>query len=101
MEAIANDLPVMTMPGDLMRGRHSRAILTMMGIMETIAGTLDEYIDLAVRLGTESQFRKKVRDKISQNKHKVFRDTSCIKGLEAFLKKKVAAVLQNEERGAP
>jgi predicted O-linked N-acetylglucosamine transferase (SPINDLY family) len=95
MEALANDLPVVSMPGDLMRGRHSHAILTMMGTTETIAGTLDEYIDLAVRLGTECQFRKRVREKISKNKHKVYRDSSCINALEAFLKKKVAAALQN------
>ena len=95
MEAIANDLPVVTMPGDLMRGRHSHAILTMMGVTETIAESLDEYIDLAVRLGRESQFRSEIKEKISRNKHRVYQDTSCIKGLEAFLEKKVVASLQN------
>ena len=95
MEAIANDLPVVTMPGDLMRGRHSHAIMTMMGVTETIAGALDEYIDLAVRLGRESQFRSEIKEKISRNKHRVYQDTSCIKGLEAFLEKKVVASLQN------
>jgi protein O-GlcNAc transferase len=95
MEAIANDLPVVTMPGDLMRGRHSHAILTMMGVTETIAESLDEFIDLAVRLGRKSQFRSEIKEKISQNKHKLYRDTSCIKGLEAFIEEKVAASLQN------
>jgi protein O-GlcNAc transferase len=101
MEAIANDLPVVTMPGDLMRGRHSYAIMTMMGVTETIAESLDEFIDLAVRLGRDSQFRSEIKEKISQNKHKVYRDTSCIKGLEAFLKEKVAASLEIQERGFP
>jgi protein O-GlcNAc transferase len=101
MEAIANDLPVVTMPGDLMRGRHSHAIMTMMGVTETIAESLDEYIDLAVRLGRERQFRSEIKEKISQNKHRIYRDTPCVKGLEAFIEEKVAESLEIQERGVP
>jgi len=47
-----NDLPIVTLHGELMRGRHSAAILNMMGTKDTIASTLDEYIELAIRLGS-------------------------------------------------
>jgi predicted O-linked N-acetylglucosamine transferase (SPINDLY family) len=84
-EAIAWSLPVVTLPGDLMRGRHSAAILSMMGVTETIASTLDEYVELAVRLGLDSDWRGQVTQKITLNKHKIYKDKNCISALEDFL----------------
>ena len=88
-EAIASNLPVVTMPTELMRGRHSSAILTMMGVTETIASTLDEYIKLAIRLGKDLEWRRRISDKISVNKHRVYRDKTCIAALENFLEKTI------------
>ncbi|MBL1211012.1 MAG: glycosyltransferase, partial [Geminocystis sp. GBBB08] len=51
LEAIACNLPVVTCPGELMRGRHSYGILKMLGVTETIASCEEEYIEIAVRLG--------------------------------------------------
>ena len=50
LESLANDLPIVTMPGEQMRGRHSAAILQMMGVTDTIAQTLDDYVAMAARL---------------------------------------------------
>ena len=36
-----------------MRGRHSAAILRMMGVTETVATTIDEYVAIAARLGQD------------------------------------------------
>ena len=85
LEAIACNLPVVTLPGKLMRGRHSAAILSMMGMTETIAKTLDEYIELAVKLGKDLKWRKQISEKIAENKHRIYRDISCITALEDFL----------------
>jgi protein O-GlcNAc transferase len=86
-EAIVYNLPIVTLPGKLMRGRHTSAILTMMGVMETIASTQDEYVELAVRLGVDSEWRKQISDKIATNKHRVYRDKTCITALEDFLER--------------
>ena len=53
LEALAQDLPVVTFQGELMRGRVSAGILRMMGMPETIAETLDDYVALAVRIGRD------------------------------------------------
>ena len=37
LESLAHGLPIVTLPGPLMRGRHTMAILKMMGVTETIA----------------------------------------------------------------
>jgi predicted O-linked N-acetylglucosamine transferase (SPINDLY family) len=94
LEAMAHDLPIVTLPGDLMRGRHSYAILTMAGIHEMIAQDIDQYVSLAVRLGTDSNWRRQISEKISRLKSKVYCDTDCIRGLEDFLKQAVSSYAQ-------
>jgi predicted O-linked N-acetylglucosamine transferase (SPINDLY family) len=57
LEAIACRLPIVTLPGQFMRGRQSCAILTEFGVTETIAGDKSDYIDIAIRLGVEHAWR--------------------------------------------
>jgi len=85
MESLAHDLPIVTTPGALMRGRHSAAILEMMGVTETIAQTLDDYVSMAVSLGADPAKRQAVRRKIADSKHRSYRDRICITALEDFL----------------
>ena len=47
------DLPIVTMAGEFMRGRHGAAILTMMGVTDTVTASIDDYVATAVRLGRE------------------------------------------------
>jgi protein O-GlcNAc transferase len=89
LEAIACDLPVVTMQGDLMRGRHSSAILTMMGMTETVTKTVDEYVALAVKLGLDIDFRDEISEEIAKKKDLIYRDMTCVKALEEFLEKTV------------
>jgi predicted O-linked N-acetylglucosamine transferase (SPINDLY family) len=91
LEALACNLPIATMAGKLMRGRHTHAILKMMDFNETEARDIDEYIAIASRLGTDSEWRKHVSEEISKRKHLAYRDTTCIRGLEEFLKTAVAS----------
>jgi predicted O-linked N-acetylglucosamine transferase (SPINDLY family) len=88
-EALACDLPIVTLPGDLMRGRHSSAILTMIGVTETIASSLDEYVSLAVKLGVDAEWRNYISDKISKTKHLAYRDKTCVFALEEFLEQAI------------
>jgi protein O-GlcNAc transferase len=94
LDAITCDLPVVTMPGNFMRGRQSLAMLTMMGVTETIGATVDDYVSLAVRLGSDSNWRHQLTRKIAENKKKLFRDMTCIKDLEAFIEAAVSRHLR-------
>jgi protein O-GlcNAc transferase len=84
-EAIACNLPVITMPGSLMRQRHCAGILTMMGVTDTVASSHDEYVDMAVRLGKDTALRGQISQKIAVQKHRLYNDKACIRGLEDFL----------------
>ncbi len=53
LESLPLRLPVVTLPTGTMRGRHSTAILTQMGVTDTIASTIDDYVAMAVRLGRD------------------------------------------------
>jgi len=88
-EALDCNLPVMTLPGALMRQRHCAGILSMMGLTETIASSVDEYIEIAVRLGRDSEWRSHIAEKIQMSKHKIYRDEDSIRALEEFLFKAV------------
>jgi predicted O-linked N-acetylglucosamine transferase (SPINDLY family) len=84
--AIACNLPVVTCAGEFMRGRHSYGILKMLGVEDTIAENEAEYIDIAVKLGNNCQWRQTIGDKIKANQDKIFNDLECIKGLEKFFR---------------
>ena len=72
-----------------MRARHSYGILRMIGVTETIAETEAEYIEIAVRLGLDNKWRQVIRDQITANKHRLFNDRECIKGLENFFQETI------------
>ncbi len=84
-EAIATGLPVVTSPGKFMRGRHSAAMLTMMGLEETLAGSLDRYVEIAVRLGRDAAWRAAVTEKTRARSAVIYDDETPIRDLEAFL----------------
>lgn len=87
LEALAYDIPIVTMPGELMRGRHTMAILTMMGIDVTIATNIEDYVQIAVRLGQDAQYRQQISQLVAQNKHLLSGDLEPVTALENFLLK--------------
>jgi protein O-GlcNAc transferase len=84
LEAIACQLPVVTCPGEFMRGRHSYAILKKLGITETIATDKNHYIEIAIRLGLDNQWRQTIKDYTKVNIDTVFNDRTSVESLERF-----------------
>jgi protein O-GlcNAc transferase len=85
LEALAQDLPVVTFQGALMRGRVSAGILRMMGMPETIAETIDDYVALAARMGKDAAWRAEIKQRVTSDKQRLYRDRACIAALEDFL----------------
>ncbi|BDI14801.1 hypothetical protein ANSO36C_06030 [Nostoc cf. commune SO-36] len=85
LESIAHNIPVVTLPGELMRGRHSLAILKMMGIEETIASSKAEYVQIAIRLGKDAKYRQYISQQVGENKHKLYGDLKPVRALEDFI----------------
>jgi predicted O-linked N-acetylglucosamine transferase (SPINDLY family) len=89
LEALSCGLPVVTLPGRFMRGRHAFAMLRRTGFTETVADTKDDYVNLAVRLGQDEEFRAEMRRRVSENRNRLFRDSEFILGLEDFYRSAV------------
>jgi protein O-GlcNAc transferase len=88
-EAIACNLPIVTLPGKLMRQRHCFAVLSMIGVKETVVSTIQDYVDLAVKLGKDAEYRRMISEKIADNKYRIHNDRTCITALEDFMEKAV------------
>jgi predicted O-linked N-acetylglucosamine transferase (SPINDLY family) len=84
LEALGCMLPVVTMPGEFMRGRHSYGCLRRIGVMDTVAQNVEDYIDIAVRLGLDEKWREAIKMKQESKLDKLYDDTDCISGLEEF-----------------
>ena len=62
-----------------------------MGVMDCVAATPEEYVDVAVRLGTEPDHRAEVRAKILAASDALFEDREAVANLEAFFQEAVAS----------
>jgi protein O-GlcNAc transferase len=87
LEALAQDVPVVSFAGELMRGRHSAAILTMLGLPELIAPTPDALVAQAIALGRDPAARQALRARIARDKHRLYRDHAAIDGLADYLER--------------
>jgi predicted O-linked N-acetylglucosamine transferase (SPINDLY family) len=79
-------VPLATLPGDFMRGRHSSAMFRMLGADELIAGSTGEYVQRLVQLGKDRAYRRHCADLFRNGRHRLCRDQSFIDALDAFLK---------------
>ena len=89
LEALAAGLPVVTLPGTLMRGRHSLAILRRAGIEYGIASDADHYVEIAIRLGRDETERREVSLAALAGMSRIHADTDAVPALEDFLEAEV------------
>jgi predicted O-linked N-acetylglucosamine transferase (SPINDLY family) len=85
LEGLIHNLPIVTLAGEMMRGRHAAAILQMMDVRGTTARTVDEYVSIAGLLGRDNRRRIALSAEIAAKKHRIYRDRDCIRALETFL----------------
>jgi predicted O-linked N-acetylglucosamine transferase (SPINDLY family) len=83
-EALGIGVPVVTMPGAFMRGRVTLGCYRQMGFEELIAGSAEQYVEIAVRLASDAGFRERCRARIMEGAHRLFEDATAVRELEAF-----------------
>ncbi|HIA07573.1 MAG TPA: hypothetical protein EYN73_00495 [Chromatiaceae bacterium] len=85
LDALANGLPIVTLEGDLSRGRQTSAMYQQMGFTDLIADDEDDYIALALRLGRDAAFRQYCAEQIQRRSEgTVFNNLEGIRSLENF-----------------
>lgn len=83
-EAFAFGTPVVTMPSDYLPGRITHAMYQQMGVLDCLVNNFDDYIQTAVKLGTDSIYRETIKQKILANNHKIYETIDAVKDGEAF-----------------
>ncbi len=82
IEVIGNGVPVVTLPGDSMRSRHTFAALTKMGLDDMAASNRDDYVQRAARLGVDAPFRRAEAHRIVGRLDRLFGDADPIRAAE-------------------
>jgi len=85
IDAIASALPIVTLPGALMRGRQSAAMLDALEMRELIASDAGQYVSRAVALGRDRDARRHASDAIRARRDALFSRDEPIRALEEFL----------------
>jgi predicted O-linked N-acetylglucosamine transferase (SPINDLY family) len=84
LDALACSLPVVTMPGEFMRGRQSYGMLKCMGLNELIAHDHKEYIEIATRLGTDRAWHQQIVQQITTSSDTIFAVEKPLRQMEQF-----------------
>ena len=84
LDALACGLPMVTLPGEMMRGRQSYGMLKAMGLGELVAKDTQGYVDIAVRLANDREWRNQISRAITSSLDKVFEDEAPVRALAQF-----------------
>jgi predicted O-linked N-acetylglucosamine transferase (SPINDLY family) len=87
LEALAWGLPMVTLAGKWMRGRHTAAILNLMEMGDWVASDREGYVERAIMLGQDGDHRKAVRELLMERSELIYGDTKSVGALESFLRK--------------
>lgn len=92
-EALSLGTPIVTYGGcPTMAGRVTYAYYRQIGVAECVAETLPDYVDIAVRLGTDRTWRDGVSAKIKDRQHLLFERSEVIDELDQFFRSALAQV---------
>lgn len=85
-ETFAYGTPVVTLPGEFLRSRITAALYRRMGLTELIAQSTDDYVDRAIRWGTDPQERAAVSRRIHEQSPILFSNSEEVRCLERTLR---------------
>ena len=88
LDALSVGLPVVTLPGEFMRGRQTFAMLRALpaSVHKTlIASDAESYLDIARRLLADSEKRGRLRDEISSHADALFNDSKPVIHMREWL----------------
>lgn len=91
LEAVHCGLVPVTCPGNMMRSRHTAAILGRLDVTDTIASSPDEFVAIAIRLAEVPGFAADLALRIRAGLPRIQEDPRVIPELERFLTAAVRA----------
>ena len=92
-QAFAFNKPVVTLPGEFLRGRTTYVSYRRMDVDDCIARDVDDYVDIAVRLGTDPDWRRAVETRIAAAHDTLFEHPEAIEAFSGFLDDAIAKAI--------
>ncbi len=86
-EALELMAPVVTLPASHLGGRWSLAYYSIMGVMDLVAKDKDDYVAIAVRMGTDRAARRAVQARIRDNLGKLFGRKEAVRSWATLLER--------------
>jgi protein O-GlcNAc transferase len=90
-DALAMDLPIVTLPGEFNMSRAVQAMYRLMNIEGLVASSVEEYVRMAVSLGTDDDYRETMRRLISERKEVLFESEEVVREHERFFETAIEA----------
>ena len=90
LEAFSVGTPIVTLPTEFQRGRHTAGMYRKMGFTECIAADRNDYVRIAVKLGTEEDYRRHAKDEILRRNEVLFEDMRVVREFERCFLETVA-----------
>ena len=84
-DALALSKAVVTLPGEFQRGRFTLGCYRKMGVMDSVARTEREYVEIAVHLATDAAYRGTVERRIAEHSPALFESDRIAGELEDCL----------------
>lgn len=87
LDLLAAARPIVTWRGGVLRARHTAAVLTRIGVPQTIADDADSYVALALRLARDPRRRAALGRRVAAGRARAFRDETAIAALSDALER--------------
>ena len=85
LEAFAMGVPIVTLPGGFLRSRITYSLYRKMNMLDLVADSAKTYVDLAIRLGTDRDWREGLRKKITERSVVLYEDIQVVRDFEDLL----------------
>jgi tetratricopeptide (TPR) repeat protein len=84
-DGLSLNKPIVTLPGNFLRGRFTSGFYRTMGVHECIANKPDDFVARAVRLGTDVEWRRHVIERIGQTSGVLFESQAVVADYDRIL----------------
>ena len=95
-DGLSLNKPIVTLPGSFVRGRYTFGFYRTMGVTECVAGSVDDYVERAVRLGVDRDWRMHVVDRIRESSGAIFESGESIREYDRIFRRLVDEALRRD-----
>lgn len=84
VQSLGVGAPIVTLPGEFMRGRWTAGCYQAMGLTDCVARDAEDYVRIAVRLGNDPPYRAAIRAAILSRNSILYSNLDFVRELEEF-----------------